>query len=621
MRHTWRRWTGLAASGMVLALLAPTAPAQADPARQWHLTPPGVRPAAAAGVAADLALTRTGGLTLSVRHGGTTVVQPSALGIVTADADFTTGLRLDGFEQRQVHEEYQTLSGKRHAHVADAAQTTLHLSRGGKHMDLVVRVAADGVAYRYVLPGNGWHTVTGEASEYAIAGSADSFLLPFDNGRSDYESIHNHSTVDGAAPAEYGYPALFHVGDSWLLVTESDLDRSYGGSRLTLDATSRRFTVTLPDPAEVWKGELGTPWRTTVVGDLATVTESDLVTDLAEPSKVADTSWIKPGTGAWSWWADGSTTGNLAAQEAYADFASRMGWPYILVDSGWNAAWMPELVQYAAARNVHVWIWVRWQTLDQPSEIDRLLPQYKSWGVVGLKIDFPESDGQDRMRWYNQIEEGTAKYQLMLNFHGCTIPRGTERTWPQVVGFEAVRGGEGTRPNPTRVPYPTSHYTTLPFTRNAVGPMDFTPVTFSGVRLNSDAAELALGIIYENGIQHFSDSPASYDAHPLAERLLKDVPSTWDDTKLLDGLPGDRVVLARQHGNDWFVGAMVSGPARTLSIPLSFLGGGAWTAELYHDGVDNRTMVLDTSTVTAGGTLSVPVLQDGGFALRLHSAT
>src|SRR5437016_2354810 len=134
MRHTWRRWTGLAASGMVLALLAPTAPAQADPARQWHLTPPGVRPAAAAGVAAD------------------------------------------------------------------AAQTTLHLSRGGKHMDLVVRVAADGVAYRYVLPGNGWHTVTGEASEYAIAGSADSFLLPFDNGRSDYESIHNHSTVDGAAP-------------------------------------------------------------------------------------------------------------------------------------------------------------------------------------------------------------------------------------------------------------------------------------------------------------------------------------------------------------------------------------------------------------------------------------
>jgi alpha-glucosidase len=620
MRHRWWRTGSLLTSGVVvLGLVAPGTPAQADNARHWRLDPPGIRATGTGPApAADLSLSRAGALSLTVQRGGTAVLESSALGIVTADTDFSTGLKFEGISQRQVHEEYSTMVGKRREHTADAAETTLHVSRKGKRLDVVVRVAADGVAYRYVLPDGGWHTVVGETSEYAIPTSADSFLLPWDNGRSDYESIHNHSLVSAAAPGEYGYPSLFQVGDSWLLVTESDLDRRYGGSRLNLDATSRRFKVTLPDPAEVWQGALATPWRTMVIGSLATVTESDLVTDLAPPSRVADTSWIKPGVGAWSWWSEGSSPGSLDRQKAYVDFASRMGWPYILVDSGWSADWMPTLTAYAAERNVKIWIWVRWQTLDQPSEIDRLLPQYKSWGVVGLKIDFPESDGQDRMRWYDQIFAGTARYQLMLNLHGCTIPRGTERTWPQVLGFEAVRGGEGTRPNPTRVPYPTTHYTTLPFTRNLAGSMDFTPVTFSGVRTNSDAAELALGVIYENGIQHLADSPTSYDAHPMAERLLKVVPSVWDETKLVDGQPADRVVLARRNGDSWFVGGAVSGAARTLTVPLSFLGGGSWVADLYHDGADNRTMALDTSTVTAAGTVQVPVLPDGGFVLHLH---
>lgn len=566
MRHRWWRTGGLLASGVALALLAPSAPAQADGARQWRLTPPGVRAAAAGpAVAANVSLSRSGQLKLTVQRGGTTVVEPSALGILTADTDFSTGLRFEGIDQRRMHEAYTTVAGKRREHTVDAAETTLHLSRRGRLLDVVLRVSADGVAYRYVLPDSAWHTVVGEASEYAVPATADSYLLPWDNGRSDYESIHNHATVAAAAPVEYGYPALFQVGDSWLLLSESDLDRRYGGSRLTLDATTRHFGVTLPDPAEVWKGRLATPWRTMIVGDLATVTESDLVTDLAPPSRVADTSWIKPGVGAWSWWSEGSSPGSLDRQKAYVDFASRMGWEYSLVD-------------------------------------------------------FPESDGQDRMRWYDLILENTAKYQLMLNFHGCTIPRGTERTWPQVLGFESVRGGEGTRPNPTRVPYPTSHYTTLPFTRNVIGSMDFTPVTFSGVRLNSDAAELALGIVYENGIQHLADSPTSYDAHPAATPLLTALPSVWDETKLLDGLPADRAVIARRNGNDWFVGAITSGDARTLDVDLSFLGSGEWVAELYRDGADNRTIAVETSTVSAGGSLPVPVLANGGFALHLHRA-
>jgi hypothetical protein len=620
MMRRWRRTGILFASGAILALVSPTVPAHAETTRQWHLTPPGTRPLAdPVAIAAHVTLSLTGQLHLTVQRGGTTVLEPSLLGIRTSDTDFSTGLRFEGIAQRAVHETYTTMSGKRRQHVYDAAETTLHLSRRGRPLDVVFRLSADGVAYRYVLPDRAWHTTIGEATEFAVPGTADSFLLPWDNGRSDYESIHNHSTVDAAQSIEYGFPALFHVADSYLLVSESDLDSRYAGGHLSLDAADRHFKLVLPDPAEVWQGPLATPWRTMIVGDLATVTGSDLVTDLAPPSRVDDTSWIKPGTAAWSWWA-GISTGSLEEQKKYADFASRMGWPYIVVDSGWNAAWMPELVQYSAARNVGVWIWVRWQTLDQPSEIDRLFTQYKEWGIVGLKIDFPESDGQDRMRWYDLIQAGTARYHLMLNLHGCTIPRGNQRTWPQVLGFEAVRGGEGTRPNPTRVPYPVSHYLTLPFTRNVVGSMDFTPVTFSGVRLNSDAAELALGIIYENGIQHLADSPASYDAHPAVLPLLKVLPAAWDDTRLLDGAVGDRIVLARRNGADWFIGAATAGDARTLTVPLSFLGSGTWTAEVYQDGADNRTITVTSSTVTAGTTLSIPVLANGGFAVRLHPA-
>jgi alpha-glucosidase len=595
---------------LILGLLALPAPAHAAPPTRWELSN--------GQVAAVVALARDGAPTISARHGRTTVVEPSKLGLRVPDVDLSTGLRFTGRSDRRVSERYTTTSGRRLQHVAEARETTLRFTKRGYRLDLTVRVATDGVAYRYSVRGPSWVTVLGEASEFAVPTSADAFLLPYDNGRGDYESIHVHKTVAAADPVEYGFPSLFHVGDSWLLVTESDLDAGYGGARLTL-SPAKRFQLTLPDPNETSPAPLVTPWRTMIIGDLATVTESDLVTDLARPSKIADTSWIKAGTGAWSWWSEG--TGNLARQKQYVDYAARMGWRYNLVDSGWNAAWMPELCEYARSRGVGILAWVRWQTIDAQSERDRLFPQYKAWGVAGLKIDFMESDSQDRMRWYDAVLADTAKHQLVLNFHGGTIPRGTERTWPHLLTVEAVRGGEGTRPNPTRVPYPPEHYVTLPFTRNLQGPMDFTPVTFSGVRLNSDGHELALGVVYESGIQHLSDMPENYARYPLAERLMRVLPAAWDETELLAGDPGKLAVLARRHGTDWFVGAITAGPSQTLAAPLSFLGPGEWIAEIYQDGPDGKNLVLASRRVTSGDTLTVPVAVNGGYTAHLCPAT
>lgn len=589
----------------VAGALAGTAPAIAE-SGEWRVA----APVSAQSVAPE-ALVRLdkGKLSLEVRHGGTTVLEPSALGIRTADADLTSGLKFVGSASRLVQDSYTTVSGKKREHTYVGTETTFHLQRLAERLDLVVRTSADGVAYKYVLPSGKWTTVLGEASEFAVPSTAEKFLLPYDNGRSDYESAHVRVAEKGV---EYGYPALFHVGESWLLLAESDLDGRYGGSRVVYDGS--RYRLVLPDPAETSAGPLATPWRVLGVGSLAEIVESSLITSLAPPSKISDTSWIKPGTAVWSWWGDG--TGDLALQKRYADYAAKQGYRYNLVDSGWSADWIPELIAYSKARGVETWLWVRWQTIDTDSERERLFAQYRSWGAAGLKIDFIESDGQDRMRWYDSVYAAAAKYQLMLNFHGAPIPRGVTRTWPHVLSAEAVKGAEGTKPRPGREPFPIEHYLTLPFTRNLTGPMDFTPVTFSGVRPNSDAAELALSVLYESGVQHFADKISSYEAYPVAEQFLRAVPAAWDETRLVAGDPGKLAVLARRSGSTWFLGAGTAGDPHDLSIGTGFLGSGSWLVELYHDSPAGK-ITFDTKRVVAGDSLTVPVGRNGGYAARL----
>jgi alpha-glucosidase len=610
MQHRWAR----TAAAVVLTaglLVVPKVNALAAAAQQWVLTPP-----AGTAVTATVRLDAAGKLSLEVNRGPTQVLKPSALGIRTSGADLSTGLTFTGRADSHVTGSYATASGRRSQHTVDASETTLHLTKGKTAVDLVVRVSADGVGYRYVLPQTGAYTVTGEASEYAVPTTAKAILLPYDNGRNDYESIPSHTTVAAAPAVAYGYPSLFNVGDSWLLVTESAVNGSYGASRLTLNATSRTFNVTLPDAKTTGTGPLSTPWRTLVVGDLATVTESDLVTDLARPTTLTDTSWIRAGRSTWSWWSNGATTRSLADQKRYVDFAARMGWEYNLVDAGWNASWIPDLVKYAKTKNVGIFIWVHYSSLDTAAERDSKLPQWHSWGVAGLKIDFIQSDSQATMKWYDAVLAATAKNKLMVDFHGATIPRGTERTWPQVMTSEAVRGAEMIHDKPTREPFPANYYTTLPFARNLAGSMDYTPVTFTAKRTNTDAAELAQSVVFESGLQNFADSIESYDAHPLAEQFLKRVSAGWDETKLLAGDPEGTAVFARRRGANWFIGAITAGAARTVAAPLSFLGTGTWSADIYADAA-NKSIALSHRQVTSADTLQVPVLTNGGFVVAL----
>ncbi len=578
-------------AALVAALLTLPVPAQAAPAR-WTVSGP-------SSLTAHVALDN-GALTFEAKRAGRTVLAPAPVGLRTTDADLTKGLRLTGRTDRVVAEQYAMTTGKRLRRSAVMSESRLSFrgERGG--FDLLVRVAPDGVAYRYMVPGP--VTVTGEASEFSLPADAPAWLLPYNAW---YEANRTRTTA-GQAEGDFGYPSLFRVGPEYVLLTESDVDGRYSGSRLR-DARQ----VVLADTQVSSTDELRTPWRTAIIGDLATVSTSTLVDDLASPARFADTSWIRPGKVAWSWLSEHDSPRSFERQKQYVDFAARNGWPYVLVDEGWSSAWVPDLIRYARARGVEILLWLHWNDLDTQSERDSVLPRLQSWGAKGVKLDFMESDSQVRYQWYDAVLAKTAELRLMVNFHGSTIPHGLARTWPHVMTMEAVRGAENFPPaagNPVQF-----------FTRNVAGSMDYTPVSLEvGPKETSIGHEVALPVVYESGWTHFADKPEAYERHPQALRYLDQVPTVWDETRLLGGDPDSHAVVARRSGERWFAGAIAAGEARTIQAPLSFLGGGQWLVEVVRDAGQARgDLVRDSRVLRATDTVSVAVPRNGGFAAMI----
>ncbi|MFC3897761.1 glycoside hydrolase family 97 catalytic domain-containing protein [Lentzea rhizosphaerae] len=572
---------------IVLALLLPAAPAVAAP-DAWTVSGQGQ-------VTAHIALT-SGNLTLAVRRQGRTVLQPASVGITTTTSDLTEDLTFTGRSDRVVIERYDMSAGKRLHRATRMTETRLGFRNATGTFTLLVRAAPDGVAYRYVLPGPA--TVTAETSSFAVPADAKAWLLPYNAW---YEANRVRTTA-GEATGDFGYPSLFSTGTDFALLTESDVDGRYAGSRLRRSGNG--FQVVLADAQVESTGT--TPWRTAIVGDLAAVSTSTLVDDLATPATFTDRSWIKPGKVAWSWLSEHSSPGDFARQKQYVDFAARNGWEYALVDEGWNAAWVPELIRHARAQGVEILLWLRWSDLDTPQERDTVLPRIKQWGAKGVKLDFMESDSQARYRWYDEVLKKTAELKLMVNFHGSTIPHGLARTWPHVLTMEAVRGAENFPPaanNPVQF-----------FTRNVAGSMDYTPVSLEvGTKEASIAHETALPVVYESGWTHFADKPEAYERHPQALRYLNQLPTVWDETRLLDGDPDTHAVVARRNGDRWFVGGITT-EERTLKAPLGFLGSGQWLVETVRDPATRSDVVRDRQVLRATDTLQVPARRNGGFA-------
>ncbi|WP_406294566.1 glycoside hydrolase family 97 catalytic domain-containing protein [Streptomyces sp. NBC_00624] len=573
------------------------------------------------GPAAELRLDRASGtLDLSVSRAGETVLAPSPLGIVTERSDLSTGLSFLGRSDRTVREHYRTAAGKARNRTVHMREARFRFRTGaGARLDVVVRASADGVAYRYNLPGDTGNVLR-EASAFTLPEGSSAWLGDY---RKDNENLFDAYTAAGAPAGEYMMQALFRTGNSYALVAESDLTGSYSGARLAHDAGSSTYRVKLWDAQVQTAGALTTPWRAVVTGDLATVTESTFTDDLAPASEVRDTSWIKPGRALWTWLAGGRPAGqSLEMQRGYVDYAAARHWPYTVVDAGWyfdpaqwdvtdpdwqTHSWIPELVRYGRERGVGIQVWIHHRDLDTAEERAQWLPTLEKWGVKGVKIDFMDSEAQETFQWYDRILPETAAHHLLVNFHGSTIPKGIQRTWPHVMSLEGVNGEE-------KKTNTAQHLTTLPFTRNVIGSMDFTPGAFqrpNRPNAGSDASELGLSVLYESGIQNLAGTPESYEARPEARHFLEQLPDAWDGTRLLAGEPGSSAVLGRRSGDRWFIGGMYAGAAHTAEVPLR-IGSGRWLVETVTDGPAGP--VRTARTVRGGDTLSVAVVSDGGFA-------
>ena len=586
------------------------------------------------------------------------LILPSPLGIERNDACFTGDLRLTSSSKvRPVEERYTLASGKRRFCRNSGNELVLRFKNSdsvGIHIEF--RAYGDGAAFRYRFPDSarGEKTILSETTGFRLPSAGTAFIQPYqDAGKYTpaYEAYYQNGIpvgTDSPTGSGWCFPALFrlHGGSAWVLLTEAGLDGSYCGSHLDGRAPGGLYRIRFPESGEgngVGTGrpssELpwSTPWRVIVAGPSAdAIVRSTLVTDVSPASAFPDADWVRPGRVSWGWWSEQDSPKKAGSLRRFVDLAAAMGWEYTLVDANWNtldSRAIPELVRYAAEKKVGV---ILWYNSGGPHNVVTEAPRDRvtdpavrrkefAWlrriGAKGVKVDFFQSDKQESIRLYLDILKDAADHRILVNFHGCTVPRGWSRTFPNLMSMEGVRGAESYIFDSTYAASAPLHNTILPFTRNAVGSMDYTPVTFSNntyPHRTTGGHELALAVVFESGWQHMADRPYAYlrlPAAPLA--FLRNVPVSWDDVRLLDGEPGKRAVLGRRKGVAWWVGG-INGENRPVesTIEFHFLENTPYRLEVINDGpgVGFRQW---NATVTAADSLTVPIAAYGGFVAKL----
>jgi alpha-glucosidase len=598
-----------------------------------------------------------------VRQGGV-VIEDSRLGVVIDGLDLSEDMvlvqRRDSRPVR-IQETYSMIHGKERETTYVANERTFSLRHpSGRLLDVVFRVSDDGVAFRYHLAGESGapSDMDAEATTFVLPPGTRAWLTPLADVNTGWAATqpsyeeHYFKDVEVGHPQRtqngWAYPALFRVDETWVLISEAGVGRRYAGTRLRNLEAGNGYRVAFPQDDEVVTGGIRgprstlpwtTPWRIVVVGDLATIVETTLAVDLAEPNALGDVPFVTPGRASWSWakLKDESVVSDV--QREFIDYAADMGWEYTLVDVNWdrNIGYdgIAELAEYAAGRGVGLLLWYNssgdWnETVYTPKS--RLLTREErraefarisAMGIRGVKVDFFPGDGQSAINYYFDIFEDAADYGLMVNTHGCTLPRAWHRTYPNLVTMESVMGFEFITFEQRNANEAPSHGTMQPFTRNVFSPMDYTPVSLDEIpnirQRTTNGYELATAVVFYSGVQHFAETPRGMAQAPdFAVDFLRQVPATWDETRFIQGFPGELAVLARRSGDTWYVGGMNGEPvARTLEIELSRLGG-VTRGFLISDGQGPRDLVRTEITVNGSDPLPVGVSPNGGFVMVLR---
>ena len=497
-------------------------------------------------------------------------------------------------------DDYRMLSGKRLHCTNQAREYEAKLS---DNLRLVLRLYNDGVAFRYEWSGLRNQVLPKEQTTFLIPEGTKRWMQQWTEAYESFfpltttykvEPIPSFSGIFKSAEGynnRWGYPALISPADDvFVLLSEANIERRQSASCLYNDGENFRV---VPDKNDVRvSGIWRSPWRVAIIGSLGDVVESTLITDVSSPNKLLDTSWIHPGVVSWIYWAYNHGSNDYQIIKKYVDMAVTLKLPYVLIDAEWDemqdGRTIEEAVAYATTKGVKPLIWynssVGWVDgapgpkfrLNKPEDREREFAWCEKIGVAGVKIDFFSGDNQMNMDYCIDLLECAARHHLLVNFHGATIPRGWQRTYPNLLSTEGVYGAEWYNNVPTFTAQAARHNATLPFTRNVIGPMDYTPCAFSDSQhphITSKAHELALTVLFESGLQHLADKPESYLAQPQAvQDFFTELPTVWDETRFVSGCPGKSAVLARRFGHSWYV-AGINGldEAQTFSLDLSFI--------------------------------------------------
>ncbi len=603
-----------------------------------------------------------------ISYQGKPVVLSSRLGMLFSDTSlFAKGYEVFSVDTAAVSKKWTPVYG-----ITSQADNTYHRlrvmlkERSGNHtMGIEFRLYDDGAAFRYFFPSN-INTVTksliSEETEFVFPGDEVCFAAKRKGFRDSYENLYEPAHFSDLTPADLiGCPFLVKEEGHWVALTEAALD-NYAGMSLKKGEKKNVFRAVLaPYPGKkcsVCALPARSPWRVFLIGKRAgDMMNSTLILNLNEPRKITDVSWIKPGKATWPWWNNRITNvpevhsgePSTAVMKYYTDFAARNGIPYLVVDAGWYSlegdAWsQPEkedvltmeetrksfynihqVIDYAKKKKVGVFLWVHYASLKD--RIDTVLSTYANWGAVGIKLDNFGGEDQLLVNTLHKIIRTAARYHLMVDYHGAYKPTGYTRTWPNFMTCEAVRGMEYSKgPGGKITP---QHTVTIPYTRMLAGPMDFTPGVFDldGTKRypkyveGTRARQIAMYVVYYSPLQMLPDYPAAYEGSPAQFAFLREVPVTWDETKFIDGYPGDYVVLARRKGNRWYVGLMTDENPRTINLRLDFLSETTrYHAMIVKDGKnvtkDPQNVTIEERNVTRSDILHIRLAGGGGAVLR-----
>jgi alpha-glucosidase len=607
-------------------------------------------------------------LQYTVSNNGLTIIHPSSLGFEFKDEPaIGTNMTVTGQVEHSVNQTWTPVVKTKHSTVTDS-YNELELSlveKSGpmRRMNIWFRAYNDGVAFRYQLFGAdkiGDRQIVRELTSFNLSANAKAWVADYGSYTSSQETEFQSKTLNHITEKTIaGLPFLIELDQRhYTAITEANIDNYPGfyiGSLKTdTSATGKIDLITKlsPLPGESENGvkarfsnDLLTPWRVVMLTDSpGKLIESELIQNLNPPCALKDANWIKPGMSAWDNWWSGDVKMDMPTIKKYIDLASAQHWPYMLIDWQWYGPFnkpeaditkpapqlnMPEILAYAKAKKVRCWLWLYSSDVNRNDNFEKAFPIYQRWGIAGVKIDFMDRDDQQMVNWYRRIIKTAAKYRLMVDFHGAFKPDGIMRTYPNMITREGVLGEEYSKFS-TRIT--AGHNTTLPFTRMLAGPMDYTPGGFLNVKkgafrkgsptevMNSRCAELAKFVIYESPFTVYCDAPEHILGKPGADFLIN-MPTVWDDTRVLGGYPGEYIIIAKRSGKDWYIGAMTNDAERTVQLKLIFLPSGKYTLSSWADVISSpQSLTRSEKKVAANSVINIHLDNAGGWVAKITAS-